>query len=56
MFLSTIDKLADTVQEILSRLVRWIQVLLALNPVDPLHNCIFMIKLCLQNVLLKIIF
>ena len=55
VFLSTIDKYVDTVRDILSRLGRWIQVLSALNPVDPLHNCMFENKLCLQNVFAKII-
>ena len=32
-----------------------VQVLSALNPVDPLHNCMFENKLCLQNVFAKII-
>ena len=30
-----------------------VQVLSALNPVDPLHNCMFENKLCLQNVFAK---
>ena len=30
---------ANTVREIVSWLGRWIQVLAALNPVDPLHTC-----------------
>ena len=55
VFLSTVDKYVDTVRDILSRLGRWIQVLSALNPVDPLHNCMFENKLCLQNVFAKII-
>ena len=33
--------MADTAREILSRLGHWVQVLAALNPVDPLHNCMF---------------
>ena len=45
--------IADTVREILSRLGHWVQVLAALNPVDPLHNCMFENKLCLQNVFAK---
>ena len=30
---------ANIVQDIVSRWGHWIQVLAALNPVDPLHNC-----------------
>ena len=55
VFLSTIDKYVGTVRDILSRLGRWIQVLSALNPVDPLNNCMFENKLCLQNVFAIII-
>ena len=33
-----------------------VQVLSALNPVDPLHNCMFENKLCLQNVFLLKLF
>ena len=54
VFLSTNDKYVRTVRDILSRLGRWIQVLSALNPVDPLHNCMFENKLCLQNVFVKL--
>ena len=50
VFLSTIG---HTVREILSRLGHWIQVLLALNPVDTLHNCMFENNLSLQNVFAK---
>ena len=45
--------MADAVRDIVSRLGRWIQVLSALNPMDPLHNCMFENKLCLQNVFAK---
>ena len=45
--------MADAVRDIVSRLGRWIQVLSALNPVDPLYNCMFENKLCLQNVFAK---
>ena len=45
--------MADAVRDIMSRLGHWIQLLSALNPVDPLHNCMFENKLCLQNVFAK---
>jgi len=45
--------MADAVRDIMSQLDHWIQVLSALNPVDPLHNCMFENKLCLQNVFAK---
>ena len=45
--------MADAVRDIMSWLGRWIQVLSALNPVDPLHNCMFENKLWLQNVFAK---
>ena len=45
--------MADTVRDIVSRLGHWIQVLSALNPVDPLHNCMFENKLCFLNFLAK---
>ena len=48
-----LKSMADAVRDIMSQLDHWIQVLSALNPVDPLHNCMFENKLCLQNVFAK---
>ena len=45
--------MADAVRDIMSQLGHWIQVLSALNLVDPLHNCMFENKLCLLNVFAK---
>ena len=45
--------MADDVRDIMSPLGHWIQLLSALNPVDPLHNSMFENKLCLQYVFAK---